>query len=180
MRPIEPRQHGDAVLLDFRGESESRAADVAPHQVYDYLHDAARAVGLDSEGFGPQTRRANITWRQQVGGSAIEAGNITGTVPGATAEDAASRGSSAGRRPTPSLRTPGGLRSAAPLSSCGTGVLRALFLARRTSGAVRPCGHRRSGAPRNPPSPSRHRVSGSPSPPSCPNPSAAGPGWDFR
>jgi hypothetical protein len=31
MRPIEPRQHGDAVLLDFRGESESRAADAGGH-----------------------------------------------------------------------------------------------------------------------------------------------------
>jgi len=76
-----------------------------------------------------------------------------GTASGATAGEGASRGSSAGRRPPPSLRKRGGVSSAAPLPSCGTGVLRALFLAKRTSGAVRPCGHRRSEAPRNPPVP---------------------------
>ena len=104
----------NALPLGFRGESESRAADVARHQVYDYLHAAARAVGLDSEGFGPHTfRRANITWRQQVGGSAVQAGNIARTATGATAGDGASRGSSAGRRPPPSLRTPGRLRMTA-------------------------------------------------------------------
>jgi len=49
------------------------------HQVYDYLHAAARAGGLDFEGSGPHTfRPANITWRQQVGGSAIEASSIAG------------------------------------------------------------------------------------------------------
>jgi hypothetical protein len=58
---------------------QSRAADRARHQAYDYLHAAARAVGFDSEGFGPHTfRRANISWRQQVGGSAAQAGNIAG------------------------------------------------------------------------------------------------------
>jgi len=49
------------------------------HQVCDYLHSAARAVGLDFEGLGPHSfRRANITWGQQVGGSAIEASKIAG------------------------------------------------------------------------------------------------------
>jgi len=104
----------EALLLGFPRESESRAADVARHQVYHHLHAAARAVGLDSEGFGPHTfRRANITWRQHVGGSAVQAGNIVGTATGATAGDGASRGSSAGRRPPPSLRTPGRLRMTA-------------------------------------------------------------------
>jgi integrase len=43
------------------------------------LHAAARAVGCDFPGPRPHSfRRANITWRQQVGGSAIEASNITG------------------------------------------------------------------------------------------------------
>ena len=114
-------------------------------------------VGRDDPGHrrdGPHAfRRANITWRQEVGGSAVQAGNTAGTATGATAGDGASRGSSAGRRPPPSLRKRGGVSSAAPLSSCGTGVLRALFLAKRTSGAVRPCGHRPSEAPRNPPVP---------------------------
>jgi integrase len=35
--------------------------------------------GLDFPGFGPHSlRRANITWRQEVGGSAIEASKIAG------------------------------------------------------------------------------------------------------
>jgi len=55
----------DALLLDFPGESESRAADVARHQVYDHLHAAARAVGLDSEGFGPQTRRVSLRYPRE-------------------------------------------------------------------------------------------------------------------
>lgn len=53
------------------------------------LKDAARACkpkdapeddpGLDFPGFGPHSlRRANITWRQEVGGSAIEASKIAG------------------------------------------------------------------------------------------------------
>jgi integrase len=47
--------------------------------VRDALHHAACAVGCDFRGFGPHSfRRANITWRQQVGGSAIEASKIAG------------------------------------------------------------------------------------------------------
>ena len=47
--------------------------------VRDALHQAAKAVGCDFEGLGPHSfRRANITWRQQVGGSAIEASKIAG------------------------------------------------------------------------------------------------------
>lgn len=47
--------------------------------VRDALHQAAGAAGCDFEGLGPHSfRRANITWRQQVGGSAIEASKIAG------------------------------------------------------------------------------------------------------
>jgi integrase len=47
--------------------------------VRDALHQAAEAEGCDFEGLGPHPfRRANITWRQQVGGSAIEASKIAG------------------------------------------------------------------------------------------------------
>jgi integrase len=47
--------------------------------VRDALHQAAQAEGCDFEGLGPHSfRRANITWRQQVGGSAIEASKIAG------------------------------------------------------------------------------------------------------
>lgn len=43
------------------------------------LHKAAVAVGCDFEGLGPHSfRRANITWRQEVGGSSIEASRIAG------------------------------------------------------------------------------------------------------
>lgn len=57
----------------------------APHRplwdsgVRDALHEAAEAEGCDFPGLGPHSfRRANITWRQQVGGSAIEASKIAG------------------------------------------------------------------------------------------------------
>jgi integrase len=47
--------------------------------VRDALHQAAEAEECDFEGLGPHSfRRANITWRQQVGGSAIEASKIAG------------------------------------------------------------------------------------------------------
>jgi len=47
--------------------------------VRDGLHQAAEAEGCDFPGLGPHSfRRANITWRQQVGGSAIEASKIAG------------------------------------------------------------------------------------------------------
>ena len=47
--------------------------------VRDALHQAAEAEGCDFSGLGPHSfRRANITWRQQVGGSAIEASKIAG------------------------------------------------------------------------------------------------------
>jgi integrase len=47
--------------------------------VRDAVHQAAQAEGCDFEGLGPHSfRRANITWRQEVGGSAIEASKIAG------------------------------------------------------------------------------------------------------
>jgi integrase len=47
--------------------------------VRDALHQAAVLEGCDFPGLGPHSfRRANITWRQQVGGSAIEASRIAG------------------------------------------------------------------------------------------------------
>ncbi len=47
--------------------------------VRDALHQAAETAGCDFPGLGPHSfRRANITWRQQVGGSAIEASKIAG------------------------------------------------------------------------------------------------------
>lgn len=47
--------------------------------VRNVLHQAASAEGCDFEGLGPHSfRRANITWRQEVGGSAIEASKIAG------------------------------------------------------------------------------------------------------
>jgi integrase len=47
--------------------------------VRDALHQAAEQEGCDFPGLGPHSfRRANITWRQQVGGSAIEASKIAG------------------------------------------------------------------------------------------------------
>jgi integrase len=47
--------------------------------VRDALHQAAAAEGCDFPGLGPHSfRRANITWRQQVGGSSIEASKIAG------------------------------------------------------------------------------------------------------
>ena len=43
------------------------------------LHQAAQDAGCDFAGLGPHSfRRANITWRQEVGGSAIEASKIAG------------------------------------------------------------------------------------------------------
>jgi integrase len=47
--------------------------------VRDALHQAAQYEGCDFAGLGPHSfRRSNITWRQEVGGSAIEASKIAG------------------------------------------------------------------------------------------------------
>ena len=43
------------------------------------LHQVAKDEGCDFPGLGPHSfRRANITWRQEVGGSVIEASRIAG------------------------------------------------------------------------------------------------------
>jgi hypothetical protein len=43
------------------------------------LKRAAAAEGCDSPGLGPHSfRRANIAWRQEVGGSSIETSKISG------------------------------------------------------------------------------------------------------
>jgi integrase len=43
------------------------------------LKRAADAEGCDFPGFGPHSlRRANVTWRQEVGGSSIETSKIAG------------------------------------------------------------------------------------------------------
>lgn len=47
--------------------------------VRDALHQAAEAAHCDYPGLGPHSfRHANITWRQEVGGSSIEASKIAG------------------------------------------------------------------------------------------------------
>ena len=47
--------------------------------VRDALHQAAQQEGCDFAGLGPHSfRRANISWRQQVGGIAIEASKVAG------------------------------------------------------------------------------------------------------
>ncbi|MEK7406004.1 MAG: tyrosine-type recombinase/integrase [Acidobacteriota bacterium] len=52
------------------------------------LNKAATAEGCDLPGLGPHSfRRANITWRQEVGGSAIEASKIAGHSDLRTTED---------------------------------------------------------------------------------------------
>jgi integrase len=60
-------------------QKRSREKPLWDSAVRDALHQAARAEGCDFQGLGPHSfRRANITWRQEVGGSAIEASKIAG------------------------------------------------------------------------------------------------------
>jgi len=74
-------------LLDERATPESwvfhqkydKSRPMWDSAVRDALHQAARAEGRDFRGLGLHCfRRANITWRQEVGGSAIEASKIAG------------------------------------------------------------------------------------------------------
>ena len=52
------------------------------------LKRAAAAEGLDFPGFGPHSlRRANITWRQEVGGSSIETARSPATPTRAMTEE---------------------------------------------------------------------------------------------
>jgi integrase len=60
-------------------QDEDRTKPMWDSGVRKALKIAARAAGCDFEGFGLHSfRRANITWRQEVGGSAIEASKIAG------------------------------------------------------------------------------------------------------
>jgi integrase len=67
---------GRVVRFDEKAETVTAMWESS---VSDALHQAAKAEGCDFEGLGPHSFRcANITWRQEVGGSAIEASKIAG------------------------------------------------------------------------------------------------------
>jgi len=71
-----PSQEPDAWLFPQAGDPSKPMRDSA---VRKELHRAAAAEGCDFPGLGPHSfRRANITWRQEVGGSSIEASKIAG------------------------------------------------------------------------------------------------------
>ena len=75
-RAAEKNTGPDAWVFPQRRDPSKPLWDSA---VRDALHRAAKAEGCDFEGLGPHSfRRANITWRQEVGGSAIEASKIAG------------------------------------------------------------------------------------------------------
>ena len=60
-------------------QEEDRTRPMWDSGVRKALKIAAKDAGCDFEGFGLHSfRRANITWRQEVGGSAIEASKIAG------------------------------------------------------------------------------------------------------
>jgi integrase len=60
-------------------QRRARGKPLWDSSVREELHAAARAEGCDFPGLGPHSfRRANITWRQEVGGSSIEASKIAG------------------------------------------------------------------------------------------------------
>jgi hypothetical protein len=64
--------------MDFSPNRRSGKTDV-DSAVRSELHRAAAAVGCDFPGLGPHSfRRVNITWRQEVGASSIEASKIAG------------------------------------------------------------------------------------------------------
>ena len=66
----------DAFVFPHEGDPKQPRWDSGVRQA---LKRAAKAEGLDFLGFGPHSlRRANITWRQEVGGSSIEASKIAG------------------------------------------------------------------------------------------------------
>src|SRR5204863_3933807 len=71
-----PRQEPDAWLFP---QSDDPSKPMWDSAVRKELHRAADAEGCDFPGLGPHSfRRANITWRQEVGGSSIEASKIAG------------------------------------------------------------------------------------------------------
>jgi len=70
------RQQGDAWIFPQPGDPSKPMWDST---VRVELHRAATAEGCDFPGLGPHAfRRANITWRQEVGASSIEASSIAG------------------------------------------------------------------------------------------------------
>jgi hypothetical protein len=82
----------------FGGEDEDANTPRWDSGVRKALKQAARAIrpdgaakdhpGLDFPGFGPHSlRRANITWRQEVGGSSIETSKIAGHASTAITEE---------------------------------------------------------------------------------------------
>jgi integrase len=71
-----PRQAPDAWLFP---QSDDPSKPMWDSAVRKELHRAAEAEGCDFPGLGPHSfRRANITWRPEMGGSSIEAGKIAG------------------------------------------------------------------------------------------------------
>lgn len=61
------------------GRNDGSGLPIWDSAVRQCLKRAARAEGCDFKGLGPHSfRRANITWRQEVGASAIEAAKIAG------------------------------------------------------------------------------------------------------
>lgn len=71
-----PRQTPDAWLFP---QSDDPSKPMWDSAVRKELRWSAEAEGCDFPGLGPHSfRRANITWRQQVGGSSIEASKIAG------------------------------------------------------------------------------------------------------
>jgi integrase len=61
------------------GRDDGSGLPIWDSAVRQCLKRAARAEGCDFKGLGPHSfRRANITWRQEVGASAIEAAKIAG------------------------------------------------------------------------------------------------------
>jgi integrase len=78
-RAIAPRPKGRHPKRLSFSRSGIREKPLWDSGVRDALHLAAQEAGCDFPGLGPHSfRRANITWRQQVGGSAIEASKIAG------------------------------------------------------------------------------------------------------
>jgi integrase len=66
----------NAFVFPHEGDPKQPRWDSGVRQA---LKRAANLEGLDFPGFGPHSlRRANITWRQEVGGSSIEASKIAG------------------------------------------------------------------------------------------------------
>jgi integrase len=76
---LKRKSKGDSPDSFLFQQKRSPGSPLWDSSVRDALHQAAQAENCDFPGLGPHSfRRANITWRQQVGGSAIEASRIAG------------------------------------------------------------------------------------------------------